>query len=144
MQDVQEGRQTFAQHFLNEQSFCSCPEKTCGYCVCLFLSQSHGGDDSVDQLTDAVCSANLLAPFQTPQYPNEKCITHLKIVDKVIKLGKKYLFAKSLSQLPFSKSISAWGGGWFVQRSNSVVQGQTVEPVADQTDSEHHIHIIHI
>ena len=55
---------------ISEQSFRRCPEILCGYCVCLLLSPSQGTDDSVVQTTDGVCSSNLLAPFQTSQYPN--------------------------------------------------------------------------
>ena len=39
-------------------------------CLFVIIPLSHGSDDSVDQSTDGVCSSNLLAPFQTSQYPN--------------------------------------------------------------------------
>ena len=52
----------------NKRCFRRCTEIPCGYCACV-SSPSHGGDYSVDQSTDGVCSSNLLAPFQTSHYP---------------------------------------------------------------------------
>ena len=56
--------------FFNKQSFRVFQKYLKVLCLFAIIPPSHGSNNSVDQSTEDVSSSNLLAPFQTPWYPN--------------------------------------------------------------------------